>query len=277
MQTLGNDENVLYEPDRPTLEDAQSRINRDIWDVENKLRDGIQRGAPPEYISKGEVILAELQSETPEARLAKLMEGYEQRLTAYRNQQLNGFIARIGQRYANCRMDSFVASSAAQRSVLESLKVYGNKLAENVAQGVGVVLHGPCGTGKDHLLVALSRIAIAEHGLRIHWASGTTLRDRGRATDHDVLYLSDPAPPGGLDSQGGYQTREAANRLYEWIDEFYRHHKPIWMSVNAANRDAAVDQLGAQIVDRVTHSAIVLECNWPSHRKPFSVVRGGEQ
>ena len=78
-----------------------------------------------------------------------------------------------------------------------------------------------------------------------------------------LFILSDPLPPGGRLSD--YQ----ATMLYVILDRRYRECKPIWASVNTVGRDEADARIGAPLVDRLRDGALVLACNWPSHRKPW--------
>ena len=68
--------------------------------------------------------------------------------------------AKVGRRYWDCRLDNFrlhggEKETARQRAALNSLQLYADDLETNLRDGNGLVLFGPTGTGKDHLLAAL--------------------------------------------------------------------------------------------------------------------------
>ena len=143
--------------------------------------------------------------------------------------------------------------------------------------GDGVVLFGPMGTGKDHLLVALARVAILNHGYSVRWISGMQLyadfrqaiRDNAseqiivqRATNPDILILSDPQLPRGELSD--YQ----ASMLFWIVDARYSMRRPTWVSLNVADGTEAERRIGAATVDRLRDGAVTVACDWPSYRKP---------
>jgi DNA replication protein DnaC len=141
-------------------------------------------------------------------------------------------------------------------------------------QGRGLVLFGPVGTGKDHLLAALLYRAVAA-GLSCLWQSGMDLygsfRDRmGEAPEEeslrrlcspDVLGLSDPTPP------ANELTAWRLELLYRIIDRRYRALKATWITLNARDTAQAESKLGSQVWDRLQEGAMVVPCFWPSYRE----------
>jgi DNA replication protein DnaC len=181
----------------------------------------------------------------------------------------------VGGRYRHCTLDNFKVSDPKQESVLNDLRDYGENVAENVAAGVGVVLFGPPGTGKDHLAVGLLRIGV-EAGLTARWCDGMhlfgKLRDSiGRKESEgsilrplcecDVLTISDPIPPWGP------LTEFQAAFLFRLIDNRYRARRPIWITANFGGREEAETRIGSQVLDRLKDGSIVKHCNWPSYRR----------
>jgi DNA replication protein DnaC len=75
------------------------------------------------------------------------------------------------------------------------------------------------------------------------------------------LILSDPLPLFGDPTE--YQART----LFQLIDQRYRHCRPIIATLNVASGDEAVRRLGAQVVSRLKHDALILHCNWPDYRE----------
>lgn len=187
------------------------------------------------------------------------------------------FLAGVGKSYRQCSLDNFKVTDSAQRAVVRALKAYQENIRAEVAAGRGIVLYGPTGTGKDHLLIGLGRVAV-KHGLSVRWEYGPDLAARCRAamdsdelrenaiirslTGPDVLILSDPIPIRG--DLSGYQ----ATTLGRIIHQRDREGRTIWVSMNATSRGDADERLGAPLEDRLENAAIVAECFWTTHRKP---------
>ena len=181
----------------------------------------------------------------------------------------------VGSRFAGASLDSFKATTPEQKKVLATIREYGENIKEQVANGDGVILFGSAGSGKTHLLVALTKTAI-EAGLTIEWVNGQDLFARFRAAidggesesqiikvmvKPDVLVLDDLLPPGGALSD--YQS----SMVYRIVDSRYRNCKPTWATMNVADGTEAERGMGAQVVDRLRHGATTLFCNWPSYRR----------
>jgi DNA replication protein DnaC len=181
-----------------------------------------------------------------------------------------------GRRYRACTLENFQVTEPRQREVLKRLVEYRADLAAMLESGTGLVLVGPAGTGKDHLLAGLCHAALSL-GKSIRWTSGaklwTRFRDRidserpeaallADYTKPAVLVLSDPAPISG--ELTSYQRLI----LYQIIDARYNDCCPVWASLNAARREDVERALGVPIVDRLRHGAVSLACDWDSYRRP---------
>lgn len=181
-----------------------------------------------------------------------------------------------GRRYVGCRLINFECTTAAQRSILESLRRYCETINNRVQNGEGIILFGPKGTGKDHLATAVARAAIVA-GYSAAWANGVDffadLRDAittgqteasmiNKLTYPDMLVFSDPLPPKGTTTE--YQS----SCLFRVIDRRYCAVRPTIITINADSRDEAETRLGAQVIDRLSDGALVIHCDWPTYRKP---------
>jgi len=188
--------------------------------------------------------------------------------------------ASIGKRYAEAKLSTWIADTPQQQQVLTDVLAWCDNLTANIARGRGVVMIGPKGSGKTHLAVGiLKRCAMSLHTvaaidgqqmyLRMRDAikTDTTESEIIRAwTAPDVLLIDDPIPVGGDNS--AYQL----STLWNVIDRRYRDLKPTIVTLNVANGDEAARRLSPQIVDRLRDGALVLSCNWPSHRQPAEVA-----
>jgi DNA replication protein DnaC len=190
-----------------------------------------------------------------------------------------------GKRYERCTLDNFrlvgfgALHGNQKQQVVQRLRSYAKNITWNILHGVGVVLIGPPGTGKDHLMAALMHAALAA-GHTVKWASGPRLFARFRDdiggdaeewrtvaqyTKPDVFALSDPTW-----EQSRLERFQRA-KLMEIIDGRYNALKPTWVTLNVAGRAEADSLIGAAIVDRLVDGALSLECNWPSYRKSVTV------
>ena len=181
----------------------------------------------------------------------------------------------IGERYSGCRLDNFEVTTDAQKSVVGSLMRFSEELEGNIKSGRGIVLYGPPGVGKDHLLVGMSHETV-KIGLTVKWCNGMDLfaerrdyiqrqlaeKDLLREYERpDVLVISDPVPPWG-------ELREGQSEfLFRLIDWRYRRLKPIFVSANFANSDDAKSRIGSQVLDRLKHGSLCCHCKWESYRQ----------
>ncbi len=182
-----------------------------------------------------------------------------------------------GARYSRCTLDNFQVTCPEQKDVVGEIVRYRDDLQRNIDRGVGLVLTGPSGTGKDHLLAALCDLVLAIPRT-LKWTSGAELFGRFRDnidsrdsegglladyTSPAVLVLSDPMPIIG--SLTAYQ----AGILYRILDYRSSHLQATWTTINASNREEAERHLGPQIVRRLVDDSVSLACNWqPYRRKP---------
>lgn len=180
-----------------------------------------------------------------------------------------------GKRYASCTLETFVVDSADQERVMKAMVAFRDNLEVHIQNGTNLILVGPAGTGKDHLVAALFDLAFRLQQT-VKWTSGAHLwsrlrdsiqndkleRDIAREfTEPAVLALSDPVPITGALSP--YQQA----KLYEIVDHRYNHCKAIWLTVNTVGGQDISTKLGEPIVDRLRHGAISLACNWKSYRR----------
>lgn len=190
-------------------------------------------------------------------------------------------IARIaemrGTRYhpSRCRLDLYRVYDAEQGKALEAVTAYAARVTEAVSAGEGLVLYGPCGTGKDHLLGAVLYGAVRA-GMSGAWINGQEMfggfRDRIRSETVDevffrkmcepaVLLISDPIPPAGQPSAFDL------SNLYRLLERRYSNMQPTWASINALSRDDAMNKLSVPVWDRLQHRSAMVPCFWPSYRE----------
>lgn len=194
-----------------------------------------------------------------------------------RDELWNDFIRFRGSRYANCRFENYQVTSDKQRESVERVRTH---VEGDLVNTTNLLLIGPTGTGKDHLLVSgifhgLGTRNIAA-GRMIGWISGSVLfsdlrsaiatkRDEAGVLSSclncDLLVVSDPLEAG--QDLTNYQRQV----WYRIIDHRYNNYLPVWMSINATGKEQMIQMLGAAIVDRLADGATIVGCDWPSYRR----------
>ena len=196
-------------------------------------------------------------------------------------QARDDLLAGVGKRYADCRLANFKqfgseAERVRQRAALRSLQKFCDEMTDVLESGRNLFLHGPVGNGKDHLMVAVMRIAF-RYTPSCWWTNGvdifTAMRDTmdrgetreshtiGEYTRPQVLAISDPVPPSGR------LTEYQATVLFQIIDRRYRDCKPTFVTANFKDGKDAANRVGAQVIDRLKHGALSIHCDWPSYRE----------
>ncbi len=164
---------------------------------------------------------------------------------------------------------------AVQAEVLSRIRAITAHVAEFVSNCRGLILYGPVGTGKDHLLAAVL-YAAGFAGKRCGWINAAKfyadVSDRyttGWSEEvimqplaaYDVLGISDPIAP----------TAEVrgtdVGKLCNLLDRRARHGLPTWATLNALSPDDAEEKLTPPVFDRLRHKAEIIRCFWPSWRE----------
>lgn len=199
----------------------------------------------------------------------------EQRRKWEQNSRWQQLIARRGERYSLCTLTNFAIYDDRQQPAVERIKAYCESVLGTDTEGCGLVLYGPAGTGKDHLLVAALRYAVFRHNFHPVWVNGMELygelrdaigsdRDESSTLEKyiraDILAISDPLPPFGA------LTEYQAAMLFRIIDARYSRCLPTWATVNVKDGKEGNERMGSQITDRLRHGAVAVDCNWPSFR-----------
>lgn len=192
-------------------------------------------------------------------------------------QALAGLSESIGSRYSRerTRLEEFEIYHDAQRVALAEVNRFIDGLAENIRDGRGLILYGPVGTGKDHLLAA-ALFSAAAASLHCLWMSGQEFYGRMRDVMDtgereakvmnawalpSILAISDPIPPRGQVSEWN------TSQLYRLLDKRYRNCRSTWVSLNAASEQDADEKLSAPVFDRLRDGATIVRCFWPSYRE----------
>jgi DNA replication protein DnaC len=188
----------------------------------------------------------------------------------------------IGRRYTRCKLDNFDTTgdkADAKKWAVDECRNYVLNFPAHMEAGRSLVLVGPKGTGKDHLLSAVVR----EIARRIGRPGAVVFRDGltlfaeikeqyntqapidlvAKYVSPMLFAVSDPVPPIGALSQ------HDQSMMLRIIDGRYRQCHPLAVTINCKSRQEINDRLGAQAADRLFDCAVVVGCNWESYRKPF--------
>lgn len=194
-------------------------------------------------------------------------------------------IKAAGQRYADCRFSNWLVGigkdAPLRTEVKEMVQEWASTYPERVAERTNLVLYGPVGTGKDHLVFAAVRQAAMQHGAAIHWINGRDLvgeiRDRItlEKTEASLISLirapqcvviSDPLPPAGPLSS------HQMDMMFRIVHARYSDGKLTVVTLNVADDFEADSHLGVPTWDRLCDRSWKAYCDWDSHRKPAKVV-----
>lgn len=185
------------------------------------------------------------------------------------------YIHARGKRYEKCRLSNFhIGGSSERSSAVSRITDYCDHMDDHFERGEGMILVGPSGTGKDHLLTGAVFRAVNAGVKSIRWVSGPLLFAEVRGViseNRHVESMIRQYKNCGLlvfsDLAMGTLTDFQADIVYRIVDARYSSLRPTWVSVNAPTRDALEDMTSVQIVDRLSHGAVKIMCNWESYRK----------
>lgn len=175
-------------------------------------------------------------------------------------------------RFLEATFDSFVATTQQQRQVLDACREWVAELRTNSWRPLWLI--GPPGTGKTHLLSAITRATIVSRQATACAAAAReivrTLRDtwrRGSDRSEESVIDGYIAPAVlAIDELGvGFGSEAEAVQLLDVVDGRYTRRRHVVVASNL-NRPGLQKALGERIVDRLAENATVLVCDWPSFR-----------
>lgn len=189
---------------------------------------------------------------------------------------------RIGRRYSTSTLETFETPTPAHAAAKDAIASYVGSILGTERCGRGLLIHGPRGTGKDHLAVAAMR-ECAKAGFTTGFVDGQQLfadmRDSFDRSDGEhsvlreyigpeILLISDPIPIEGKLSEFQQSV------LWRIIDRRYRSMDMTWITANCKDGQELSERLGPQLCDRLTDDAVVVSTvGLKSFRKPCLVVK----
>ncbi|MFV8797286.1 ATP-binding protein [Yersinia enterocolitica] len=188
--------------------------------------------------------------------------------------------AHISPRFEHCDFNNYQPVNDKAASNLEVCKSYVSHWPQVKESGTSLLLCGSCGTGKNHLAVAMTRQIIAEHQnsvlltsvMRITRAIKRTWQKDAENTEDDIYHLYSTLDLLIIDEVGVQFGSEAEKLiLFEIINTRYENFRPTILISNLTVSELS-DVIGERIVDRMSEGGgATLVFNWDSFRKEAAV------
>jgi DNA replication protein DnaC len=83
---------------------------------------------------------------------------------AVREDAVKEFQLLVGRKYESSTLENFQCSLPIQTNTVRALENYADNIVPNLEAGTNIILNGPCGTGKDHLLIGSAKTILLRAG-----------------------------------------------------------------------------------------------------------------
>lgn len=192
------------------------------------------------------------------------------RLQAERESQLDA--AAIPPRFIGKTLETFNATTEAQRHAATVARDYIENFAGNLKRGDGLILSGMPGTGKSHIAAAILQGILPKHvGFYVTCmgairAVRETWRKDSERSEREVLNILGEVPLLVMDEIGvQYGTDGEQTVIFDILDRRYRDMMP---TILLTNQDkAGLKQfIGDRAFDRLTETCRWVAFDWPSYR-----------
>ena len=168
--------------------------------------------------------------------------------------------AGIARRFEACEFDNYQAINQDAAKNLAACQRYASSWPERLNAGTGLVMTGNCGTGKNHLAVAMAKSIIRDHlanveitdVMRLTRAVKSTWRHNAEMTEEDVIERFASLDLLIIDEVGvQFGSPTEMTILQEIINARYESILPTILISNLTF-DQLKETIGERIVDRVT-------------------------
>ena len=168
--------------------------------------------------------------------------------------------AGIARRFEACEFDNYQAINQDAAKNLAACQRYASSWPERLNAGTGLVMTGNCGTGKNHLAVAMAKSIIRDHlanveitdVMRLTRAVKSTWRHNTEMTEEDVIERFASLDLLIIDEVGvQFGSPTEMTILQEIINARYESILPTILISNLTF-DQLKETIGERIVDRVT-------------------------
>jgi len=200
-----------------------------------------------------------------------------------RKQKIESILGKSGikKRYLSRTIDSFSVTAENKRS-FEVATDYIKNFREYFAQGKGLYLEGPCGTGKTHLAIAIA-LAIINTGVPVICKTSIDIlgdikrcyEHNSEVTEEEVLEAYKTVDLLIIDDLGKEQVTEwSVPVLYSILNERYEALLPTIITTNY-NTTALAEKLSAKgdtetataIISRFVESSKRVTMSWADYRR----------
>jgi DNA replication protein DnaC len=197
-----------------------------------------------------------------EEKTARIQEIETQKAAEYEKKQLDF----IPERYRYETFDTYQCATEKQRRVIRLLWEYrGEK---------NIIIHGPPGTGKTHLMWALIKTNPAAR----YWKLSDIIRrvkcsfsPTAKESEEDILAELSGVKILILDEIGRGNRRDfEANLIFDLIDMRYSARLPTILCSNLppfGGENSIAGYIGDTAMDRINENAVEIACDWENYRR----------
>lgn len=174
-------------------------------------------------------------------------------------------LAFIPERYRQETFDTYECETEKQRRAVQCLREYrGNK---------NIIIHGPPGTGKTHLMWALIKTnqearyrKLSDIIRQVKCSFAPTARE----SEEDILNDLAKVKILVIDEIGRQMGSSfEMNFIFDLIDVRYSNYRPIILCSNLplAGEESITSYIGSAAMDRINENAVEIYCDWDNYRK----------
>jgi len=178
----------------------------------------------------------------------------------------------VDMRFDDANFEPPAGAKPAQRIALKRCSEYAESFHRH---SHGLVLIGPTGTGKTHIVAAIARHLILNRGIRAEMYTARELIRKLRGTwrkgselsEQDLISNLSCRALLAIDDLGvGFGSDSEMTQLLDVVDARYKGNAPTIVTTNATLPELK-SLVGDRTFDRLLDGAEVIKCDWPTMRR----------